>query len=167
MIDGFVAAHPDIPVCMHLDHGNEPGTCATAIQHGFTSVMMDGSLKADGKTPADFDYNAGVRRRVREMAHACGVSVEGEIGVLGSLETGGGEQEDGHGFVGALPQGRCSRHRLPTPADATRRGSHRHPCSQLSGNCEREGSTPIGHQMPSRSTPERTKSATSFHTRSA
>ena len=103
MIDGFVAAHPDIPVCMHLDHGNEPGTCATAIQHGFTSVMMDGSLKADGKTPADYDYNAGVTRRVREMAHACGVSVEGEIGVLGSLETGGGEQEDGHGFVGALP----------------------------------------------------------------
>ncbi|MCA8881458.1 MAG: fructose-bisphosphate aldolase class II [Rhodobacteraceae bacterium] len=102
MIDGFVAAHPDIPVCMHLDHGNEPGTCATAIQYGFTSVMMDGSLEADGKTPADYGYNSGVTARVSEMAHACGVSVEGEIGVLGSLETGGGEQEDGHGFEGTL-----------------------------------------------------------------
>ena len=116
MIDGFVAAHPDIPVCMHLDHGNEPGICATAIQHGFTSVMMDGSLKADGKTPADYDYNAGVTRRVSEMAHACGVSVEGEIGVLGSLETGGGEQEDGHGFEGTLAHDQLLTH----PEDAAR-----------------------------------------------
>ena len=102
MIDGFVAMYPDIPVCMHQDHGSDEATCATAIQHGFTSVMMDGSLKADGKTPADYDYNAGITRRVSAMAHACGVSVEGEIGVLGSLETGGGEQEDGHGFEGTL-----------------------------------------------------------------
>ena len=87
---------------MHLDHGNDDATCATAIQHGFTTVMMDGSLKADGKTPADYAYNAGITRRVVEMAHAGGVSVEGEIGVLGSLETGGGEQEDGHGFEGTL-----------------------------------------------------------------
>ena len=116
MIEGFVAAHPDIPVCMHLDHGNDAGTCATAIQHGFTSVMMDGSLEADGKTPADYAYNAGVTRRVSEMAHACGVSVEGEIGVLGSLETGGGEQEDGHGFEGTLEHDRL----LTDPEDAAR-----------------------------------------------
>ena len=116
MIDGFVAQHPDIPVCMHLDHGNEPGTCATAIQHGFTSVMMDGSLKADGKTPSDYAYNAGVTARVSEMAHACGVSVEGEIGVLGSLETGSGEQEDGHGFEGTLGHDQL----LTDPEDAAR-----------------------------------------------
>ena len=116
MIDGFVTAHPDIPVCMHLDHGNEPGTCATAIQHGFTSVMMDGSLKADGKTPADYTYNAGVTARVSDMAHACGVSVEGEIGVLGSLEFGGGEQEDGHGVEGTLSHDQL----LTDPEDAVR-----------------------------------------------
>ncbi len=116
MIDGLSATHPDIPLCMHLDHGNEPGTCATAIQHGFTSVMMDGSLKADGKTPADYGYNAGVTGRVVEMAHACGVSVEGEIGVLGSLETGGGEQEDGHGFEGTLGHDQL----LTDPEDAVR-----------------------------------------------
>jgi fructose-bisphosphate aldolase, class II len=116
MIDGFVAQHPDIPVCMHLDHGNEPGTCATAIQHGFTSVMMDGSLEADGQTPADYAYNSGVTAAVSAMAHACGVSVEGEIGVLGSLETGGGEQEDGHGFVGILAHDQL----LTDPEDAAR-----------------------------------------------
>ena len=87
---------------MHLDHGNNEATCLTAIQYGFTSVMMDGSLKADGKTPADYDYNAGITRRVSEMAHWAGASVEGEIGVLGSLETGEGEKEDGHGFEGKL-----------------------------------------------------------------
>jgi fructose-bisphosphate aldolase class II len=116
MIDGFVAQHPSIPVCMHLDHGNALGTCATAIQHGFTSVMMDGSLKADGQTPADYAYNAGVTARVSEMAHACGVSVEGEIGVLGSLESGGGEQEDGHGVVGELSHDQL----LTDPEDAAR-----------------------------------------------
>ncbi|WP_204327579.1 class II fructose-bisphosphate aldolase, partial [Stenotrophomonas maltophilia] len=82
------------------DHGNGPATCATAIQYGFTSVMMDGSLKEDAKTPADYDYNVAVTRKVVEMAHSCGVSVEGELGVLGSLETGMGEAEDGHGFEG-------------------------------------------------------------------
>jgi fructose-bisphosphate aldolase class II len=102
LIDGLVELYPDIPVCMHQDHGNSPSTCATAIQYGFTSVMMDGSLKADAKTPADYDYNIGVTRQVVEMAHACGVSVEGELGVLGSLETGMGEAEDGHGFEGRL-----------------------------------------------------------------
>ena len=102
LIDALVELHPNIPVCMHQDHGNGPATCATAIQYGFTSVMMDGSLKEDGKTPADYDYNVDVTRRVVQMAHACGVSVEGELGVLGSLETGMGEAEDGHGFEGKL-----------------------------------------------------------------
>ena len=102
LIDALVELYPSIPVCMHQDHGNGPATCATAIQYGFTSVMMDGSLKEDGKTPADYDYNVDVTRRVTEMAHSCGVSVEGELGVLGSLETGMGEKEDGHGFEGKL-----------------------------------------------------------------
>jgi fructose-bisphosphate aldolase class II len=102
LIDALVELYPNIPVCMHQDHGNSPATCATAIQYGFTSVMMDGSLKADAKTPADYDYNVAVTRQTVDMAHACGVSVEGELGVLGSLETGMGEAEDGHGFEGKL-----------------------------------------------------------------
>jgi len=102
MIDALVDIYPEIPVVMHQDHGNSPATCATAIQHGFTSVMMDGSLMADAKTPADFDYNVNVTRTVVDFAHACGVSVEGELGVLGSLETGMGEAEDGHGAEGVL-----------------------------------------------------------------
>ncbi len=102
LIDGLVELHPDIPICMHLDHGNNEATCMSAIQYGFTSVMMDGSLKEDGKTPADYAYNAGITKRVVDMAHWGGVSVEGEIGVLGSLETGEGEKEDGHGFEGKL-----------------------------------------------------------------
>ncbi len=102
LIDALVDLHPTIPVCMHQDHGNNEATCATAIQYGFTSVMMDGSLKADAKTPADYDYNVGVTRRVVDMAHWVGASVEGELGVLGSLETGMGEKEDGHGFEGKL-----------------------------------------------------------------
>ncbi|WP_108502888.1 class II fructose-bisphosphate aldolase [Paracoccus indicus] len=102
LIGGLSRAFPDIPICMHLDHGNGLETCATAIQNGFTSVMMDGSLKADGTTPADYAYNADITRRVTEMAHACGVSVEGELGVLGSLETGMGDQEDGHGATEKL-----------------------------------------------------------------
>ena len=87
---------------MHQDHGNSPATCKSAIENGFTSVMMDGSLKEDGKTPADFDYNVEVTREVVEMAHAMGVSVEGELGCLGSLESGDGEKEDGHGAEGML-----------------------------------------------------------------
>ena len=102
LIEGMIELYPDIPVVMHQDHGNSEATCATAIQHQFSSVMMDGSLKADGKTPADYDYNVGVTRRVVEMAHWVGASVEGELGVLGSLETGMGEKEDGHGFEGKL-----------------------------------------------------------------
>ena len=102
LIEALVELHPDIPICMHLDHGNNEATCATAIQHGFTSVMMDGSLMADGKTPADYEYNVRVTRNVVDMAHWVGASVEGELGVLGSLETGMGEKEDGHGFEGKL-----------------------------------------------------------------
>jgi fructose-bisphosphate aldolase class II len=89
--------YPQIPIAMHQDHGNSPKTCQSAIDNGFTSVMMDGSLKEDGKTPADYDYNVRVTREVVEAAHARGVTVEGELGCLGSLEHGGGEQEDGHG----------------------------------------------------------------------
>lgn len=102
LIDALAELYPDIPVCMHQDHGNGPATCATAIQYGFTSVMMDGSLKADGKTPGDWDYNVGVTKTVTDMAHLGGISVEGELGVLGSLESGEGEKEDGHGFEGKL-----------------------------------------------------------------
>ena len=102
MIDALVDIYPHIPVCMHQDHGNSESTCASAIQHGFTSVMMDGSLKADAKTPADYDYNVEITRKVTEMAHWVGASVEGELGVLGSLESGEGEKEDGHGFEGKL-----------------------------------------------------------------
>ena len=94
--------YPHIPIAMHQDHGNSPETCKSAIDNNFTSVMMDGSLKEDGKTPADFDYNVNVTRAVVEMAHGVGVSVEGELGCLGSLETGEGEAEDGHGAEGKL-----------------------------------------------------------------
>ncbi|ODN69925.1 class II fructose-bisphosphate aldolase [Methylobrevis pamukkalensis] len=102
MIEALIEIYPHIPICMHQDHGNNESTCLTAIQHGFTSVMMDGSLKADGKTPADFDYNVDITRRVVDFAHWVGASVEGELGVLGSLETGMGEAEDGHGAEGEL-----------------------------------------------------------------
>ncbi|MFC0820788.1 class II fructose-bisphosphate aldolase [Moraxella marmotae] len=93
---------PHIPVVMHQDHGTSPAVCQRSIQLGFSSVMMDGSLKEDGKTPANYDYNVSVTREVVKMAHACGVSVEGEIGVLGSLETGMAGEEDGVGAEGVL-----------------------------------------------------------------
>ncbi|MEO1985817.1 MAG: class II fructose-bisphosphate aldolase [Martelella sp.] len=102
LIEGLSELYPDIPLVMHQDHGNNEATCMTAIKYGFTSVMMDGSLKADGKTPADYEYNAGITKRVSDFAHWAGASVEGEIGILGSLETGEGEKEDGHGFEGKL-----------------------------------------------------------------
>ena len=94
--------YPHIPIVMHQDHGNSVQTCLSAIENGFTSVMMDGSLQEDGKTPADYDYNASVTAKVVELAHAKNVSVEGELGCLGSLESGTGEQEDGHGATGQL-----------------------------------------------------------------
>ncbi|APV35537.1 class II fructose-bisphosphate aldolase [Acinetobacter soli] len=93
---------PHIPVVMHQDHGTSPDVCQRSIQLGFSSVMMDGSLGADGKTPTSYDYNVDVTRRVVELAHACGVSVEGEIGCLGSLETGLAGEEDGVGAEGVL-----------------------------------------------------------------
>lgn len=94
--------YPEIPIVMHQDHGNSPATCCSAIKYGFTSVMMDGSLKEDGKTPADYDYNVAVTSEVVKMAHMFGVSVEGELGCLGRLDTGEGEAEDGHGATGHL-----------------------------------------------------------------
>ena len=102
MMDALTEMYPQIPICVHLDHGNGPATCVSAIQANFTSVMMDGSLKLDGKTPADWAYNVGVTKMVADIAHLAGVSVEGELGVLGSLETGKGEKEDGHGAEGKL-----------------------------------------------------------------
>jgi fructose-bisphosphate aldolase class II len=102
LILAAVETYPHIPICMHQDHGNAPGTCYSAMRQGFTSVMMDGSLEADAKTPASYEYNVEVTREVVKVAHSIGVSVEGELGCLGSLETGMGEAEDGHGFEGAL-----------------------------------------------------------------
>ncbi|MDY6481627.1 class II fructose-bisphosphate aldolase [Acinetobacter faecalis] len=93
---------PHIPVVMHQDHGTDPDVCQRSIQLGFSSVMMDGSLGADGKTPTSYEYNVDVTRRTVQMAHACGVSVEGEIGCLGSLETGLAGEEDGVGAEGVL-----------------------------------------------------------------
>src|SRR5690554_103751 len=102
LILAAIEEFPHIPVVMHQDHGTSPAICQRSIQLGFSSVMMDGSLREDGKTPADYDYNVDVTRRVVEMAHACGVSVEGELGVLGSLETGQAGEEDGVGAEGTL-----------------------------------------------------------------
>jgi fructose-bisphosphate aldolase class II len=102
LIDAAVEAYPHIPVVMHQDHGASPAVCINAIRSGFSSVMMDGSLHEDGKTPSSFEYNVEVTRKVVEMSHAVGVSVEGELGCLGSLESGHGEKEDGHGAEGVL-----------------------------------------------------------------
>ena len=102
MILAAIEEFPHIPVCMHLDHGNSASTCQRAIAMGFSSVMMDGSLGEDSKTPTSYDYNVEVTQRTVEMAHACGVSVEGELGCLGSLETCEAGEEDGVGAVGKL-----------------------------------------------------------------
>ncbi|WP_017327543.1 class II fructose-bisphosphate aldolase [Synechococcus sp. PCC 7336] len=102
LILGAIETYPHIPIAMHQDHGNSPATCYSAMQQGFSSVMMDGSLEADAKTPASFEYNVNVTKTVVDVAHAIGVSVEGELGCLGSLETGAGDKEDGHGFEGTL-----------------------------------------------------------------
>jgi len=102
LIEAAVEMYPHIPVVMHQDHGASPAVCINAIKSGFSSVMMDGSLMTDGKTPASFEYNVNVTRNVVEMSHAVGVSVEGELGCLGSLESGAGEKEDGHGAEGVL-----------------------------------------------------------------
>jgi len=102
LIAAAIEMYPHIPVVMHQDHGSEPAVCLRSIQSGFSSVMMDGSLMADMKTPASFEYNVDVTKEVVKMAHAGGVSVEGELGCLGSLETGEMGEEDGHGAEGKL-----------------------------------------------------------------
>ena len=102
LIQGAIEEFPQIPIVMHQDHGVSPAVCQRSIQLGFSSVMMDGSLAEDGKTPTDFEYNVRVTKTTVEMAHACGVSVEGEIGCLGSLETGMAGEEDGIGAEGKL-----------------------------------------------------------------
>lgn len=102
LILAAVEEFPHIPVVMHQDHGTSPDVCQRSIQLGFSSVMMDGSLKEDGKTPASYEYNVDVTQRAVAMAHACGVSVEGELGCLGSLETGQAGEEDGVGAEGTL-----------------------------------------------------------------
>lgn len=107
-------SYPHIPISLHQDHGNSPATCFSAIRNGFTSVMMDGSLKEDAKTIADFDYNVATTAAVVKVAHSIGVSVEGELGCLGSLETMRGDKEDGHGFEGTLTREQL----LTDPAEA-------------------------------------------------
>ncbi|MEM5273660.1 class II fructose-bisphosphate aldolase [Cupriavidus taiwanensis] len=102
LIEAAVEAYPHIPVVMHQDHGQSPAICQAAIDLGFSSVMMDGSLREDGKTPADYDYNVDVTRKVVQLSHAIGVTVEGELGCLGSLETGEAGEEDGIGAEGKL-----------------------------------------------------------------
>jgi len=102
LILAAIEEFPHIPVVMHQDHGTSPTVCQRSIQLGFSSVMMDGSLMDDGKTPSSYEYNVDVTRRTVEMAHGCGVSVEGELGCLGSLETGEAGEEDGIGAVGKL-----------------------------------------------------------------
>ncbi|MDF2233597.1 fructose-bisphosphate aldolase class II [Albimonas sp. CAU 1670] len=102
MVEALAETNPSIPICLHQDHGNDDATCLSAIRHGFTSVMMDGSLEADMKTPASWDYNVAITARVAAAAHAVGASVEGELGVLGSLETGEAAAEDGSGAEGKL-----------------------------------------------------------------
>jgi len=102
MVAAAMEMYPDIPVVLHQDHGNNSATCVSAMQQGFSSVMMDGSLEADAKTPASYEYNVEITAKVTDIAHEIGVSVEGELGCLGSLETGAGEAEDGHGFEGTL-----------------------------------------------------------------
>jgi fructose-bisphosphate aldolase class II len=100
-----VEMYPALPICVHQDHGPTPAVCRSAIDNGFTSVMMDGSLDGDGR-PSTYGYNVGVTREVVGFAHPAGVSVEGEIGVIGSLETGGGEKEDGQGLSGKTDRGK-------------------------------------------------------------
>ena len=114
LIAAAVEAFPHIPVVMHQDHGQSPSVCMTAIRSGFSSVMMDGSLEEDGKTISSYEYNVEVTRKVVEFSHAIGVTVEGELGCLGSLETMKGDKEDGHGAEGTLTRDQL----LTDPAQA-------------------------------------------------
>jgi fructose-bisphosphate aldolase, class II len=102
LIEAAVESYPNIPIVMHQDHGQSPAVCESAMKLGFSSVMMDGSLKEDGKTIAEYDYNVRVTKQVVDMAHRLGVTVEGELGCLGSLETMKGDKEDGHGAEGTM-----------------------------------------------------------------
>ncbi len=102
LVEAAIESYPDIPVCMHQDHGASPAVCQASIRSGFSSVMMDGSLQADMKTPSTYEYNVAVTRQVADMAHCVGVSVEGELGCLGSLESGQAGEEDGSGAEGIL-----------------------------------------------------------------
>lgn len=112
LIEAAVEAYPHIPVVMHQDHGQSPAVCMAAIKSGFTSVMMDGSLMEDGKSVASYEYNVEVSKKVVEFSHAIGVTVEAELGVLGSLETMKGDKEDGHGAEGTM-----TREQLLTDVD--------------------------------------------------
>lgn len=116
LIEAAVESYPNIPVVMHQDHGQSPAVCIQAMRLGFSSVMMDGSLQADGKTVADYDYNVDVTKKVVDIAHAIGVTVEGELGALGSLETMMGDKEDGHGAEGTM-----TREQLLTDPDEAAR----------------------------------------------
>ena len=114
LISAAIEMYPHIPIVMHQDHGSEPAVCLRSIQSGFSSVMMDGSLMADMKTPSSYEYNVDTTAEVVKMAHAGGVSVEGELGCLGSLETGEMGEEDGHGAEGKLSMDQL----LTDPAEA-------------------------------------------------
>ncbi len=106
MIAAGIEMFPELPICLHQDHGSSVDICQSAIVNGYSSVMMDGSLEADGKTPSSFEYNVRVTKEVVARAHAVGASVEGELGVIGSLETGKGDKEDGHGAEGVIDKKR-------------------------------------------------------------
>jgi fructose-bisphosphate aldolase class II len=114
LILAAIETYPHIPIVMHQDHGNSPATCYSAIRNGFSSVMMDGSLEEDASSPSSYEYNVAVTSEVVKVAHSIGVSVEGELGCLGSLETGKGDKEDGHGFEGTLSKDQL----LTDPAEA-------------------------------------------------
>ena len=116
LMQSAVEMYPNLPICVHQDHGSSQSVCYSAMMNGFTSVMMDGSLAADGKTPATFEYNATTTKEVVSVAHSVGVSVEGELGCIGSLETGKGDKEDGHGFEGTLDKSKL----LTDPNEAVR-----------------------------------------------
>ena len=116
MVAAGIEMFPELPICLHQDHGASVNICQSAIVNGYSSVMMDGSLEADGKTPSSFEYNVHVTKEVVARAHAVGASVEGELGVIGSLETGKGDKEDGHGAEGTI-----DKKRLVTDTDEAAR----------------------------------------------
>ena len=126
LIEAAIESYPHIPVVMHQDHGQSPAVCMTAIRSGFSSVMMDGSLNEDGKSVASYEYNVEVSRRVVEFSHAIGVTVEAELGVLGSLETMMGDKEDGHGA-----DGKMTREQLLTDVAQAADFVHRTQCDAL------------------------------------